>query len=544
MWHSFLPMSRSEYSGRVPVASREGAPVRTGLKRNELLMTIDTSDPAPSRHETHALRPAAQRASAPSLVDKDLYRGHWLTSISTDRCVWVCDTRDDVDCLWDHGLPAVAPPGGLVAWDARSRPAFARRDVVIITAGRSTLDSSARIAVDLSGVARSVRVLLLDRVTAHTSLAAWFAAGGTAPSLERIARRLRPVDLSFSAPRQPDPPTPRPSAVTTRLSHVAPRPVAWLWDRWLPLGKLSILGGHPGVGKSMLSAGIAATLSVGGRWPDGSPAQLASTIFLLAEDAADDTLRPRLDLLGADPDRILSLDAVDDGAGSEVYFNLGKHLEALEHAIVAEGAKLVVIDPLSAFLPRRNRNDEGDVRDLLTPLARMAERRSVAILAIMHVGKQSSGRTALQSLLGTTAFGAIARSVIMAASLPGTADSPRNALAVVKSNLAQTPPPLEWSRPHDSPILWHGESRHDIEALLGSIPGNARHTSLDIAEAFLRDILAHGPMPTADVEAAAAASGITRRTLKRARRSLAVESRRLGGKDLTWYLMLPGTRTD
>jgi putative DNA primase/helicase len=489
---------------------------------------------APSSDQDLASLLAALCAPRPAAT---LHRANDLLAISPGRPIYIAEVEADADRLWSESLPATSPTGGLDHWQPAHADPLRGHDVVIIApTGQYGLDIAVRVGIDLHRVASTVRVILLDSLTHAGSISGWFDLGGTAAELDQRARDTPPLDYRSIMPSPV-----RPTARVTRLSAVTPRPVEWLWQGWLPVGKLAILGGHPGVGKSTLAAAIAAILSVAAGWPDGTPAPLASTIFLLAEDAADDTLRPRLDLLGADPARILTLDAVSEADGSEVYFNLGKHLDALEDAILAESARLVIIDPLSAFLPRRNRNDEGDIRDLLTPLARMAERLSVAVLAIMHVGKQSSGRTALQSLLGTTAFGAIARSVIMAAPIPG---SDRNALAVVKSNLADAPSPLAWSRPLDGPLIWHGPTHHTMETLLGGLHHALRTTSLDAAEAFLLETLASGPVPAATVEQTAAALGIPRRTLERARRSLAIESRLLGNEDLTWYLMLAGTKME
>src|SRR5436305_7464627 len=98
--------------------------------------------------------------------------------------------------------------------------------------------------------------------------------------------------------------------IVTSLADVEARPVAWLWRSWLPRGKVSILGGYAGDGKSTLTAALAATLSTGGTWPDGASAPLGRSLFLLAEDALDDTLKPRLEQHGADHDQIFAVEAV------------------------------------------------------------------------------------------------------------------------------------------------------------------------------------------------------------------------------------------
>ena len=258
-----------------------------------------------------------------------------------------------------------------------------------------------------------------------------------------------------------------PSLVVTSLDDVTSRAVDWLWPRWLPRGKLSLIGGHAGDGKSTLAAALAATLARGGTWPDGTPAPRGRTLFLLAEDALDDTLKPRLEQHNADHARIFAIEAVRDVDGAERTFSLGKHLPLLEQVIRERAIDLVVIDPISAFMAGCDRNAE-DVRDVLTPFAKLADRTAVAAVGIMHVGKPTGGssRRPLQQLLGATAFGAVARVVWIIAPVPDGDDPSRRALGVVKSNLAVRPDVLEWSRREDQPIAWHGTSKHDIEELL------------------------------------------------------------------------------
>jgi hypothetical protein len=272
--------------------------------------------------------------------------------------------------------------------------------------------------------------------------------------------------------------------------------------------------------------------------PFPTPAPVRS-LFLLAEDGVDDTLRPRVDQLGGDPAQVVTLDAVRLPDGTEVWFSLADHLPMLEEAIERERPRLIVIDPLSAFVPSRNRNDEGEVRDILTPLAKLAERQAVAILGVMHVAKPSSARkTALQSLLGATAFGAVARSVLMVAPIPS---AERAVLAVVKSNLARQPAALEWSRAQDGPVVWHGPTTLDVEELLGGIPGALRPDPRDAAEAFVREFLQDGPVLSRDLIDAAEEAGITQRTLERVKKMVGVVAKKLGSG---WYTMLPDADWD
>ena len=368
----------------------------------------------------------------------------------------------------------------------------------------------------------------------------WLAGGGTAEGL-RVRIAAAPEWEPAAAPEGAGAAGP-PGAtlVVTSLADVRPRPVAWLWERWLARGKLHILGGHPGDGKSTLAAAVAAACSVRGALPDGTRAPLARWLFLLAEDALDDTLRPRLDALGADPAAVFAIEAVKAPDGRDVLFSLAEHLPLLEAKIAELGIDVVVIDPVTSFMSRSNRNDEGDVRDVLTPLGKLAERTGVAVLAIMHVGKPNgAGRRPLQLLLGATAFGAIARVVWMVAPCPGDEAGSRRVLGVVKSNLAMRPAALEWSREEDGPICWHGASAHRLDDLLG----NAGTAPRADAEGFLQETLKGGSKPATELLGLAQAVGISERTLRRAADDLGVERFKLPGtRNGPWLWKLPDGR--
>jgi putative DNA primase/helicase len=213
-------------------------------------------------------------------------------------------------------------------------------------------------------------------------------------------------------PRKAEPEKPAgPVLRVVRMQDVIAKPVDWLWERWLARGKVTIIGGHAGDGKSMLTAWLAATLSNGGKWPDWTRAPKGRTLFLLAEDGLEGTLRPRLDQHGADVSQVFAIQAVQEPHGHDSAFSIARHLDLLEERIIEEGIDLLVIDPITSFMPKSDRNTEGDVRDLLTPLTALADRTDVAVTPVMHVGKLTgTNRRPVQQLLGATAFSAIARS--------------------------------------------------------------------------------------------------------------------------------------
>jgi RecA-family ATPase len=199
------------------------------------------------------------------------------------------------------------------------------------------------------------------------------------------------------------------------LKDVEPTEVKWVWPGRIPCGKLTLLVGDPGLGKSFVTLDGGSRISRGRLWPDGEQAPLGAVIVLSAEDGRADTIRPRVDVLGGDPAKIAVLAAIKQG-DAERPFSLAADLPVLEATITAVQAVLVVIDPLSAYLGKTDSFKDAEVRGLLTPLAALAEKTGVAILAIMHLTKNPAQR-AIYRAPGTIGFAAAAR-VMLAVAAP------------------------------------------------------------------------------------------------------------------------------
>ena len=152
------------------------------------------------------------------------------------------------------------------------------------------------------------------------------------------------------------------SAVLIALSAVAPESVQFIWQDRIARGKLNLIVGDPGLGKSFITLDIAARVSQGAEWPDGGRAPTADVVLLCAEDGLADTVRPRLDALGADVNRIHALTAVRLRDGNERHFSLVEDLKHLEKAIERTSAAVLVIDPLTAYLGRTDSYKDSEVR--------------------------------------------------------------------------------------------------------------------------------------------------------------------------------------
>jgi hypothetical protein len=516
-----------------------GSPVATYVYRDRQgwpLYRVDRFEPKTFRVHHAAVHDSGGTLWEPGLgkTERLLYRLPDLEAAPRGARVYVCEGEKDADALAGLGLIATTNFGGAGNWNNDYSQQLLEFDVVILPDNDEPGRAFALDLVDQIGSCTTTRIVELPGLPPKGDVSDWLAAGGTVAELERLVAQTPraeirpPVLIGSTGPR----------LITRKLSDVAPEKVTWLWEGWLPRGKLSLLGGHPGDGKSTLTTALAATLSTGGHWPDGSQAPLGSTLFLLAEDALGDTVRPRLDQHGANVERIEAVEMIRHEDGREQLFSLSEHLEMLEERIVEMGAALLVIDPLSDFLTSRNRNDDGDIRDVLTPLGKLAERCNVAILGIMHIGKPGAVRKRpLQTFMGSTAFGAVARQALLVHPIP---ESERKLLAVIKSNVAVFPRPLEWSRPLDSAIVWHGASQHSVETLLGGGGVDAPPSQREIAGQFLREVLADGPLPSRMVYERAKERGISESTLQRESQSMGVISRKVGGsRESPWYMGLP-----
>jgi hypothetical protein len=321
------------------------------------------------------------------------------------------------------------------------------------------------------------------------------------------------------------------------LSEVEPEKVEWLWQGRVPKGKLTVIDGDPGTGKSAATTDLAARVSVGRPWPDGAPCEAAGVVICNAEDGAADTIRPRLDTAGGDASRVLELATVPDGDGERL-ISIPEDLAVIRRGIEQVEAGLVVVDPLMAFLSDKvNSHRDQDVRRALAPLSKLAEETGAAVVVVRHLNKTSGGNPLYRGG-GSIGIVGAARSALLVAEHPE--DEGRRILARIKGNLAKPVPSLAFAlteAPNGAVrVEWKGETAHTAAALLAAPTDPEEKSALAEASEFLRDVLRRGPVWSVQVKEQARDAGISEFTLKRAKSALGVISEKEGDGSWSWRL--------
>ncbi|MEK6210788.1 MAG: AAA family ATPase [Pseudomonadota bacterium] len=328
-----------------------------------------------------------------------------------------------------------------------------------------------------------------------------------------------------------------------RASDLKPEPIDWLWREYLACGKLHIIAGAPGAGKTTIALAFAATLTSGGRWPDGTRAEPGNALIWSGEDDPKDTLLPRLIAMGADSSRVYFVgDTRADGKSrpfdpARDMSNLEREAQRIEHV------RLFIVDPIvNAVAGDSHKNTE--TRRALQPIVDLASRLGAVALGISHFSKGTAGRDPVERVTGSIAFGAIAR-VVFGAAKSTDENGTKRLFVRAKSNIGPDGGgfgyDLEQSELKDYPgiiasrVLWgiplDGTAR-ELLAVAEAIEdqGSALHDTTD----WLRDLLTEegGTMDKRDIMRLARDNGFSERTVQRAREQLALKVRTTGfGKD-------------
>jgi putative DNA primase/helicase len=465
-------------------------------------------------------------------VDCVLYRlPALLAAVAAGDPVFIVEGEKDADALAALGLAATTNSGGAGKWRPDYCAALAGAPVIVLPdndkPGRAHAEAIARC---LAGHASTLRIVELPDLPSKGDVSDWIGHGVT-QGFSRETLRTHLQDLARRTPLwQATQARPIPRRAR-RLSEVVPETVSFLWYPYVPLRKVTLLEGDPGQGKSWVTAALAASGSRGIPLPGAHSSSPFPSLLFTAEDGLADTLRPRLDAMGADCTMIHACDA-------PLSLAVSNDVARMEREITNTCARLVILDPVVAFLGARTDIYRGnEIRALMAPLARIADRHGCAIVAVRHLTKTKVGRS-IYAGQGSIEFTASARSVLLAGSAPE--DPKQHALVHIKSNLAPCGTSCGY-RIEDGRFTWTGESNLGAGDLLASDAPFGSANAEEEARAFLRATLAEGPLPANAVLAAARAIGISERTLKRAKQRERVEVVRKGfGEGSLWLWRYAG----
>jgi putative DNA primase/helicase len=351
--------------------------------------------------------------------------------------------------------------------------------------------------------------------------------------------------------RMPHPPTIAAArsdgVVLVNGADLTPTPVDWLWQHWLAMGKLHILAGDPGQGKTTIAIALAATVTIGGLWPDGSRTEPGNVVIWSGEDDPADTLLPRLLAAGADRNRVYFV------TGSQIKgeihsFDPARDMIALERQVnEIGGARLLIIDPVvSAVTGDSHKNTE--VRRSLKPLVDLASRLNAALLGISHFSKGGAGSNPMSRVVGSIAFTAVARVVLVAAKVASEDGSDRRILARSKSNIGpddggyeyrieqtEALPGIQASRIEWGPLV-EGTARELLTDPDAPADAGKGESAIGAASDFLRQVLADGPVPAKKVQDEAKHAGVSWASVRRASDAMMVSKTK--GANGSWYWKL------
>jgi putative DNA primase/helicase len=340
--------------------------------------------------------------------------------------------------------------------------------------------------------------------------------------------------------------------VLVQGTSIKPASVSWLWQYWLALGKLHILAGRPGQGKTTIALACGSVVSSGGSWPDGSRCASGNVLIWSGEDDPADTLVPRLLAMGSDLSRVHFVDGTRI-EGKKQPFDPARDLAALTTKAESIGdVRLLIVDPVvSAVAGDSHRNTE--VRRELQPVVDLGVALDCAVLGISHFSKGTSGREPVERVTGSVAFGAVARVVMCAAKVKGEDGDDRRILARAKSNIGPDKGAFEYSIEQlelpshpgvsASRVVWGKSVDGSAQDLLAEAEADpSEDEGPGDVVSWLQQLLECGPVSAQDVKRQADEAGYPWRSAQRAMKRAGIGSRRTGfGRPAEWFLTSSAT---
>lgn len=461
------------------------------------------------------------RPGLPPIADRVVYNLPWvLYARRAHKTVYVVEGEKDVETLREHGYIGTCNPGGAGRgkWLPHYADWFIGLDVVVIADNDGPGQSHARnVYKALKPVTRSIHLCRPSYGKDATDL---LTAGYGLDHVESVLEEA-PLGLLHAA-------------------AVKPRKPRWAWKGYIPLGTYTLIEGDPGDGKSTLTCDLVARWSTGAPMPDGSPGGGPYHVVMIsAEDDPESTMAPRLEVAGADLNNIWF---VVSGMTEEQPYNIGADLLAATEALVEQrGIKILVLDPLMAFMPDKvNGHVDAEVRRSMAPLAALARRHDLALVVVRHLTKGAT--RALYAGSGSIGIIGAARSALLVRPHPQQPDM--RVMASLKSNLAKTPASLGYLLVDDpvaevACLKWQGEIGITADELFRS-----QHNDEGEGEAahWLREYLVSvgGTATVQVIKREGARAGVEFEALRKAKRKIGVRSTGKSGPGGEWYWTLVG----
>lgn len=323
-----------------------------------------------------------------------------------------------------------------------------------------------------------------------------------------------------------------PGVELIRGNELKIEPINWIWNGWLAGGKLHILAGAPGTGKTTIAVALAATITTGGRWPDGATCEPGNVLVWSGEDDPKDTLLPRFLAQGGDSSRVYFVGDYREG-GEVRPFDPATDMQLLQKNISGIGdIRLVIVDPVvNTVTGDSHKNTE--VRRALQPLVDMAQRLGAVVLGITHFSKGTAGRDPVERVTGSIAFGALARIVLAAAKTTTDEGTDKRLFVRSKSNIGPDGGGFEYELNqvelpntgiYASQVLWGDVIEGTARELLATadVPDDKR-TEREAAARWLQEVLADGPLSAKQVRSQSEQAGYSWATIRRAKDTLGIK---------------------
>ncbi|MEN6350735.1 MAG: AAA family ATPase [Syntrophomonas sp.] len=474
-----------------------------------------------------------------------------IKTLEEGHAVLIVEGEKDCDRLVKLGFTATTNHGGAGKWGENHSKYFtAGSKVVILPDNDEPGRKHARsVAGQLHSQGCQVRIIELPGLPEKGDVSDWLDAGHDKPELmklivEAFEKELDP-DIPKGASNQNQSPDEKAwKPVITCMDAIPEEEVLWLWPGYIALRKICLIEGDPSHGKTWLTLAIASAVSQGWPLPDRETGlntkianrEPASVIYMTAEDGLGDTIKPRLENLGADGKKIFVIEGQRQADNEAMEPVTMQDLDILRQAMHRVKPALLIIDPLQGFLGAGvDMHRANETRPVLAGILRLAEEFNCAVVIIRHLNKKSGDKAAYRGM-GSIDFTATARTVLLVGKDPD--DQYKRIVIPTKCNVGVEGVPVAFSLTPGYGFEWVGKTDRTAEDLLtpfiNSENSNER-SALEEATDLLAEALSSNPRLIKEVKKDAKAADINERTLRRAREQLGVKAYK-EGDNWFWYL--------